>query len=165
MDNTDPMFDKFLALGNYYQHGNFCEFQMGMYRSQETKENLLDFKRMSGDGFVMDSFFRDVRNKIRDQAPELMMDIDDFEEDDDDMIVFDNFTDSEDEEDSGNEHDDLSEFLQIGGPLNLTADSSVVKTWIDDCQNRHIEDKNHRMGLMAHNAANEANLDIIIREG
>jgi len=165
MDNTDPMFDKFLALGNYYQHGNFCEFQMGMYRSQETEQNLLDFKRMSGDGFVMDSFFRDVRNKIREQNPNLMMDIDEFEDDDDDMIVFDDFTDSEDEDDSGNDQDNLAEFLQIGGPLNLKSDSTVVKTWIDDCQNRHIEDKNHRMGLMAHNAANADNLEIIIREG
>lgn len=165
MDNTDPMFDKFLALGNYYQHGNFCEFQMGMYRSQETEQNLLDFKRMSGDGFVMDSFFREVRNKIRASNPDLMMDVDDFQDDDEDMMVFDDFTDSEDEDDSGNDQDNLAEFLQIGGPLNLKSDSTVVKTWIEDCQNRHIEDKNHRMGLMAHNAANADNLEVIISEG
>lgn len=164
MKNTDPEFNSEtkMALGNYYQSGNFCEFQMGMYKSLETSENLLDFKRMSGDGFVMDNFYREVRKGIRASHPDLLMDIDTNEEFEDDMNIFDDFTDSEDE---GDDDEDMSPFLQIGGPLNLQSDSTVVKQWIDDIQNRHIEDKNHRMGLMAHNASNADNRNIIISEG
>lgn len=165
LQNTDPVFNSNnkVALGNYYQRGNFCEFQMGMYRSQETSANLLDFKRMSGDGFVMDAFFRKVRTVIKEQDENLLMDIDsDFDSDDEDMILFDDFSDSEEDESDG---EDLTPFLQIGGPLNLASDSSVVQTWIFDIRNRHMEDKNHRMGLMAYNASNVQNRNIIIQEG
>lgn len=167
MKNTDPEFnsDSKMALGNYYQHGNFCEFQMGMYKSLETSENLLDFKRMSGDGFVMDNFYRAVRKGIRESHPDLLkMDIDttdDFENEEE-LNFFEDFTDSEDD---GDDDEELLQYLQIGGPLNLQLDSSVVKQWIDDINNRHIEDKNHRMGLMAHNATNDANRRIIIEQG
>jgi hypothetical protein len=37
--------------------------------------------------------------------------------------------------------------------------------WIDKIKTRHIEDKNHMMGLMAHNSLHDGNLKIIVNKG
>jgi len=166
MQSTDPLFlaDQKLAIGNFYQSGNFCEFHVGLFQSVETQKHLLDFKRMSGDGFVMDSFFRTVRNSIKVENPDLLsMECDTDGGDTEDLVVFDDYSDSDDENES--DDDSMAQFLQIGGPLNLKYDPNLVNTWIEDVETRHIEDRNHRMGLMAHNAQTPENRAIIIEQG
>lgn len=55
LPNVDPMVDLYALMGNVYEHGNYCEFLVGMYEVE--KKPVFDFRRMSGDGFVMDLFF------------------------------------------------------------------------------------------------------------
>lgn len=165
MQSIDPLFysQEKLAIGNFYQSGNFCEFHVGLCQSAESQAHLLDFKRMSGDGFVMDSFFRTVRNSIKEDNPDLLMETDTDGGDTEDLVVFDDYSDSDEEENDSD--DSMMQFLQIGGPLNLKYDPNLVNTWIEDVETRHIEDRNHRMGLMAHNAQTDENRAIIIEQG
>jgi len=156
LNNVDPMVFKksWKTIGNYYQHGSFCEFLMALYQSRETKQHVLDFKRMSGDGFVMDAFFRQVKTDMGMPDDEHADGVTDGADDSDDMFDY-----SSDEE----ETTDLEEeFLRPGGFLKLAADKNLIVHWMDQVKNRHIEDQNHMMGLMAHNSELEENRAIML---
>lgn len=152
LPNTDPIFDDNMkrTIGNFYQHGNYCEFLLGLYTVEESP--VVDFKRMSGDGFVMDAFFRAVQSGLAEKGVTEAVP----EESEDDLTDFysDNDTDDED-----------LDFLKPGGYLQLKYDPKLVNSWINKMKSRHIEDQNHMMGLMAHNAGNAANLDIMVKQG
>lgn len=145
--NTDPMKDgSFAMIGNVYDHGNFCEYRLALFNVEG--KPVVDFKRMSGDGFVMDLFFRNVKNAL----PEQYYQEAEVEESDE---YFDDYSDSEDED----------EELTSYGFLQLSYDKDLVCSWVQKIKNRHIEDQNHIMGLMAYNALQAENLKIIISKG
>jgi len=149
LDNVDPTVVDWAIMGNVYEHGNYCEFLVGMYNVD--KDPVIDFKRMSGDGFVMDGFYQKVKKTLKERN------IIDAAEDDD--VDFDyQFSDSEEEKE---EEDDLTAY----GYLQLAYDENIVASWIEKIAVRHVEDKNHMMGLMAYNASDPANLEIIIKKG
>jgi len=149
MDNIDPMQDAWAMMGNVYDHGNHCEFLLGLYEVE--KKHVLDFKRMSGDGFVMDGFFRNVKNNL----PKEYRAEDEVEADGSDDV----FEDYSDEEEDGDEE------LTSYGYLQLSYDKNLVSSWVEKIKTRHMEDQNHIMGLMAYNAFHEENLKIIVEEG
>jgi hypothetical protein len=154
--NVDPMEDLWAMMGNVYDHGNYCEFLLGMYKVEE--KPVLDFKRMSGDGFVMDTFYRNVIQELLKANSELIVDV----EEDDGDDVFEDYSDDETEDDGrDSEGADLTSY----GYLQLSYDESLVTSWIEKIETRHVEDKNHMMGLMAYNALHEENLEIIVRKG
>lgn len=159
LDNIDPIVNEDLKrlIGNCYRAGSYCEFLVGLYKVQEKEGSVLDFRRLCGDGFVMDSFYRQVREKLHDKN--LLTDEWDMEEEDNDD-VFDCYSDSED--DVGTEED---KYLDPNGFLQLSFDENLVTMWIDKIKTRHIEDKNHMMGLMAHNSLHDGNLKIIVNKG
>lgn len=159
LPDVDPMFDAKLRkiIGNVYEAGNYCEYLVGLYTVE--KRPVLDFKRLCGDGFVMDSFYRSVKDNLRQQEGVVVAEEEEETEDGDD--VFDCY--SSDEEESVGPEDE--KYLRPNGYLQLSYDQNLVKTWIDKINTRHVEDKNHMMGLMAHNATHEANLKIIIEKG
>jgi len=149
LDNVDPTIVDWAIMGNVYEHGNYCEFLVGMYNVE--KDAVIDFKRMSGDGFVMDGFYQKVKKTLKERN------IIDAAEDDD--LDFDyQFSDSEEEKE---DEDDLTAY----GYLQLAYDENIVASWIEKIGVRHVEDKNHMMGLMAYNASDAANLEIIIKNG
>lgn len=159
LSNMDPMFDlqRKRAIGNYFYHGNHCEFLMAMYITQQ-KEPLLDFRRMSGDGFVMDAFFREVQNLLQEFT------ITPVEDSGDEEDTFDDYSD--DEEDVGKSvTDNIGELLKNGGFLQLQYDKEVVNNWLAKIGKGHIQDKNYLMGLLAHNSRNPQNREIIISQG
>jgi len=170
LNNVDPIVLKnvnndmhWRAIGNFYQHSGFCEFLMAMYEKHDNNEqHVLDFKRMSGDGFVMDTFFRLMKTPL--DATGLTINTDteaDGETDDDDMDMFDDYSsDSEDEQESDVEQ----EFLKPGGFLKLENDEQLVSHWMKQVQNRHIEDQNHMLGLMAHNSEHKGNRQIMLKQ-
>jgi predicted Zn-dependent protease with MMP-like domain len=150
------MEDLWAMMGNVYDHGNYCEFLLGMYKVEE--KPVLDFKRMSGDGFVMDTFYRNVIQELLKANSELIVDV----EEDDGDDVFEDYSDDETEDDGrDSEGADLTSY----GYLQLSYDESLVTSWIEKIETRHVEDKNHMMGLMAYNALHEENLEIIVRKG
>jgi len=154
--NVDPMEDLWSMMGNVYDHGNYCEFLLGMYKVEE--KPVLDFKRMSGDGFVMDTFYRNVIQELLKANSELIVDV----EEDDGDDVFEDYSDDETEDDGrDSEGADLTSY----GYLQLSYDENLVTSWIEKIETRHVEDKNHMMGLMAYNALHEENLEIIVRKG
>jgi len=151
LPNVDPTIDIWAILGNVYDHGNHCEFLVGMYEVEN--QPVLDFKRMSGDGFVMDGFYQKVKKTLKDQKI-----IDQVEDDDD---VFEDYSDGFSDEEKEEEEDNLSSY----GYLQLAYDENIVNSWIEKIKVRHVEDQNHMMGLMAYNASDPANLNIIVSKG
>lgn len=159
LQNMDPMFDnrRKRAIGNYYFHGNHCEFLMQMYNTQEN-EPLLDFRRMSGDGFVMDTFFREVKDTLS------AFTVTPVEDDADEEDTFDDYSD-DDDENATSMASDIGELLKNGGFLQLQYDKHVVKNWLKKIRKGHIQDRNYLMGLLAHNSRNSDNRAIIIAQG
>lgn len=153
LPNVDPTVDIWAIMGNVYDHGNHCEFLVGMYEVE--KQPILDFKRMSGDGFVMDGFYQQVKKKLKETKI-----IDAVEDDDAD---FDDYSDdfSDDAKDGEEEEDNLTSY----GYLQLAYDVNIVSSWIEKIKVRHVEDQNHMMGLMAYNASDPTNLEIIVSKG
>lgn len=158
LPNIDPMEDMWAMMGNVYDHGNHCEFLLGMYKVEE--KPVLDFKRMSGDGFVMDTFYRMVLRSLMETNSELIVDV----EEDDGDDVFDDYSDDETEDD-GRDSEGVVDHLTSYGYLQLSYDENLVSSWIEKIKTRHVEDKNHMMGLMAYNASHKENLEIIVRKG
>lgn len=155
LPNVDPMVDLWALMGNVYEHGNYCEFLVGMYEVE--KKPVFDFRRMSGDGFVMDLFFRNVKRKLG-KLQGLIVDAQES-----DGEVFEDYSDDEMEDDG--KESESQEHLSSHGYLQLSYDRNLVSSWIEKCQTRHVEDKNHMMGLMAHNASFPENRKIIVEEG
>lgn len=156
LKDIDPMEDMWALMGNVYDHGNYCEFLLGMYQVEQ--KPVLDFKRMSGDGFVMDTFYRKVIQELVKTNQQLIVDV----EEDDGDDVFEDYSDDETEDDGrDSEGADLTSY----GYLQLSYDENLVTSWIEKIKTRHVEDKNHMMGLMAYNALHEENLEIIVRKG
>jgi len=153
LPNVDPTVDIWAIMGNVYDHGNHCEFLVGMYEVE--KQPVLDFKRMSGDGFVMDGFYQKVKKKLKETKI-----IDAVEDDDAD---FDDYSDDFEDDDAkdGEEEDNLTSY----GYLQLAYDVNIVASWIEKIKVRHVEDQNHMMGLMAYNASDPTNLEIIVSKG
>jgi len=130
--------------------GNYCSFLLDLYQVQE--KPILDFKRMAGDGFVMDTFFRKVTQELHKANPELIVDV----ESDDCDDVFEDFCDDE----CDSESFDLSSY----GYLQLSYDENLVNSWIEKINARHIKDKNHMMGLLAYNEM-KGGIDLRDRRG
>lgn len=151
LPDVDPTIDIWAIFGNAHHHGNHCEFLVGMYEVEN--QPVLDFKRMSGDGFVMDGFYQKVKKTLKDQKI-----IDQVEDDDD---VFEDYSDGFSDEEKEEEEDNLSSY----GYLQLAYDENIVNSWIEKIKVRHVEDQNHMMGLMAYNASDAANLNIIVSKG
>merc|ERR1711879_899450 len=128
--------------------GRYVEFLMGFYAVG--KETKLDMKRMSGDGFAMAAFFTEVKNHLKKKGIIIAVE--------EDSVEF--AYDADDDSDSGDDDDNLGD-----GYLQLKFDPNIVTAWISKIQNRHVEDQLHMMGLMAFNASNEENLDIIVKKG
>jgi hypothetical protein len=162
LNNVDPMVlqKSKKTIGNYYQNGSFCEFLMALYHVRDSEQHVLDFKRMSGDGFVMDAFYRQMKEPL-DQTGKTLnpgTDTDGQTDVDDDEDMFDEYSSDEDED----ETDVDEEFLRPGGYLKLAADKNLVVHWMNQVKTRHIEDQNHMMGLMAHNSELEENRKIML---
>lgn len=134
--------------GNKYLQGRYVEFLIACCGVGD--ETRLDLKRMCGDGFVCASFFTEVKNQLKKSdlinAPE------------EDSVEF--AYSEDDDDDSGSEDDNLD-----NGYLQLAYDPNIVLAWIGKIQTRHSEDQLHMLGLMAYNASNKQNLDIIVKKG
>jgi len=154
LPHVDPTVDIWSIMGNVYSHGNHCEFLVGMYEVES--QPVLDFKRMSGDGFVMDGFYQKVKKTLKDKK------IIDAVEDDDDAFDYSDEFDSDEAKDGEEEDEDN---LTSYGYLQLAYDKNIVTSWIEKIKVRHVEDQNHMMGLMAYNASDPSNLDIIVNKG
>lgn len=161
LNDTDPIVDSKhnRVIGNFYQAGNFCEFLVGLYEVQ--RGPVVDFKRLCGDGFTMDTFYR----KVKDGLISRKVVVDDaVEEEVEDNDIFDCYSsDEEDQAAAVTEEED--KYLHPNGFLQLSYDENLVTMWIEKIRMRHIEDKNHMMGLMAHNAMHPDNLNIIVQKG
>jgi len=147
LENCDVTVRDWNLFGNKYMQGRYVEFLMAFFAVG--KDTKIDMKRMSGDGFVQAAFFTEVKNKLK--SEDLIIAIEE------DSVEF--AYDDDDDSDSG-EDDDLG-----AGYLQLKYDPSIVLAWIAKIQNRHVEDQLHMMGLMAYNASNKQNLDIIVKKG
>merc|ERR1719362_2485333 len=116
------------AIGNFFYHGNHCEFLMAMYITQQN-EPLLDFRRMSGDGFVMDAFFREVKDLLHEFTISPV-------EDGDEEDTFDDYSDDETDL-SKSVTTNIGELLKNGGFLQLQYDKNVVNNWLEKIGKGH----------------------------
>lgn len=162
MDNTDVQFQEGQkrVLGNHYQYGKNCHFLCALFQL-ESKENdneqVLDFRRLAGNGFTMDNFYQNVRSECSKKG---LMDANEMESDDDE----DGFEFS-DEESTDNQN---LFFLTPNAYLQLSFDPEVVTSWVKKISpeaNSFIEETDHVLGLMAYNVENEENLKIIAETG
>jgi len=149
LKNCDLTVLDWVMFGNKYLQGRYVEFLIAFYGVG--KETKIDMKRMSGDGFAMAAFFTEVKNQLKKE--DLIIAVD---EDSEEFV----YSSEDESDDSGEEEDNLAD-----GYLQLAYDPKIVPTWIAKIQNRHVEDQLHMLGLMAFNASNKQNLDIIVNEG
>jgi len=148
LKNCDVTVQDWIAFGNKFNQGKHVEFLLSCYGVG--KETKIDLKRMSGNGFVIAELFTEVKNQLKKE--DLIIAV---EEDSVDFAY-----DDDDDSDSGDPDDNLA-----NGYLQLQYDVKIVQAWIEKIQNRHVEDQIHMVGLMAFNASNKQNLDIIVTEG
>jgi len=134
--------------GNKYVQARHVEFLISCCSVGE--ETRLDLKRMAGGGFAMSHFFTEVKNQLK--KSDLIVAAEE------DSVEF--AYSEDDDDDSGSEDDNLGD-----GYLQLAYDPNIVLAWISKIQTRHSEDQLHMMGLMAYNASNKQNLDIIVKKG
>jgi len=146
LPNCDVTILDWNLFGNKYNQGRYVEYLVAFYGVG--KETKIDLKRMSGDGFAMAGFFTEVKNQLKKSNLIITTEEDSVE-----------FAYSDDDDDDSGD-DSLSD-----GYLQLAYDPNIVLAWIEKIQNRHLEDQLHMMGLMAYNASNEQNLDIIVNKG
>jgi len=148
LKNLDMTVRDWNVFGNKFLQGRYVEYLISFYAVGE--ETKIDLKRMSGHGFAMAAFFSEVKNQLKNE--DLIIAV---EEESVDFAY-----DEDSDDDSGDENDDLG-----AGYLQLKYDPSIVRAWIAKIQNRHVEDQLHMLGLMAYNASNKQNLDIIVNKG
>merc|ERR550532_2606890 len=103
LNDTDPMVDSKnnRVVGNFYQAGNFCEFLVGLYEVQRSP--VVDFKRLCGDGFTMDTFYRKVREGLIGQKVVVEEVV---EEEDEDDAIFDCYSTDEEKEPEAKKDED-----------------------------------------------------------
>eukprot|EP00494_Astrolonche_serrata_P034575 UN34844 len=150
MQSVDPMFDdpNKKAYGITYNNSNFAEYLMGLYQVP-SKKYVLSFRRMSGDGFSMNDFYQNMNNKLA----EAKMSEPEFEDESDFDDLFD-----DDEDDSSGSFD----LIKPGCYLTLKLDKELVVSWVEDFEKKSLEDQQHIMGVMAYNAEQETNRNIMI---
>lgn len=139
----------FATLGVKYDQGSFVEFLVGCF--DVNGELFIDMKRMYGCGFKMSKFFTELKSKLEERGV-----VDRTEEDSESDFEY-----SASEDDSGAEDDEIL----TDGYLQLQYDPSMISSWIKKIAERHDEDQMHMAGMMAHNASNKRNLDIIVTQG
>jgi len=147
LKNLDLTVREWNIFGNKYVQGRSVEYLMAFYAVGE--ETRLDMKRMAADGFAMADFFSEVKNQLKKENLIIAKE--------EESVDFDYDEDSDD--DSGDD-ENLDR-----GYLQLKYDPSIVRAWIQKIQNRHVEDQLHMLGLMAYNASNKQNLEIIVNKG
>lgn len=147
VENCDVTQKDWILLGYDYRQGKYAEFLIAQYEVGENTK--IDFKRMCGDGFLMSEFYTEVKNLLKlkdavvaDKEPEV------------------DFKYSDDEDSGDNDEDHLAY-----GYLHLAYEPKIVNTWLRKIKTRHIEDQLHLLGILAHNASNKENLDIIVQQG
>lgn len=146
-ENCDLTVLDWNIIGNKYSLGKHVEYLLAFYAVGE--ETKIDCKRMSGGGFVHAAFFSEIKDQLKKN--------DLIEAVDEDPVDFEYEDDSDD---SGEDDENLS-----NGFLQLAYDPKIVQAWIQKVQTRHVEDQIHIVGLMAYNASNKQNLDIIVEQG
>jgi len=139
----------YAVLGVYYFQGKFVEFLVGCFLVEG--QLIIEMKRMYGDGFLMLKFYEELKSKLEEREVVLRT-----EEDSE--------SDFEYSESESGEAEDDDELLNYGY-LQLQYDPSMISSWVKKIAQRHDEDQMHLAGMMAHNASNKQNLDIIVTQG
>jgi len=147
LKNLDLTVRDWNIFGNKYVTGRAVEYLMAFYAVGE--ETRLDMKRMAGDGFAMADFFSEVKNQLKKENLIIAKEEESVD-----------FAYDEDSDDDSGDDENLDR-----GYLQLKYDPSIVRAWIQKIQNRHVEDQIHMLGLMAYNASNKQNLEIIVNKG
>jgi len=141
----------YAVLGCKYDKNRQVEFLVACFAVDG--ELKIDMKRMYGDGLLMSRFYEEIKSKLEER------DVVHATEEDSEI----EFEYSASDEESGEDGDDY-EHLQLGY-LHIEYDPEIVGAWMKKIEERHDEDQLHIGGLMAHNASNEQNLNIIVNKG
>jgi len=139
----------YAVLGCKYSRNRHVEFLVACFAVDG--ELKIDIKRLYGDGLLISEFYEEIKSKLAER------DVVHADEEDSEI----EFEYSEDE--SGDDGDE-KENLHLGY-LQLSYDPEIVGAWMKKIEERHDEDQLHIGGLMAHNASNEQNLNIIVNKG
>jgi len=160
LPSADPIYHEQnrSVFGNYYKHGNHCEFMCQLFAAQKAKNRFLDFKRLTGDGFVLDTFFNVIRGELTSRKllhpSDVRVPIKPV-----DLVSEDWYEDSEDEAYDSEEF----ELLKPGGFLQLKHDVELIDFWCTKLkEQKDLRDMNHVVGLMAHNSQDKQNLKIMM---
>lgn len=164
-ENLDPEVNDQakVVTGHYYNTPQDCKFMTGVYRVNEKdteEKSIVDFRRLSGDAFLMNDFFHLVVEWLTNK--ELV----EPEEDSEDEFTDEPFTDDEDL---------LSEVEDMDGAFNVAPmnphknylqfdyDEGLLNMWIERYQESHMEDKDYVMKMMSFNAELESNRDFMLQ--
>jgi len=162
--NVDPEVNEQsrVVYGNFYDTPQNCSFLASVAQMKDSDESVLDLRRLDGDAFLLNDFFKILKNYLAER--ELVKpgdddedDIDFFgDEDDDDIFAF----DDEDGE-MGLELPSLDPFKTM---MEFEYDPDMLHMMVSDFKDTHLEEKNYFMSMLCHNAVREENRKLMLNE-
>jgi hypothetical protein len=160
-ENLDPEVNEQakVVTGHYYDTPQECKFMAGVYLVDDKdaqEQSVVDFRRLSGDAFLMNDFFHLVvdwllKNEM--VEPEENSD-DEYEISDDEPL-------SDVEDMDGFNVEPLNPFKRY---LEFNYDEGLLHMWISRFKDSHMEDKDYVMKMMSFNAEHEGNREFMLRK-
>lgn len=152
-ENLDPEINETakLAYGHFYDAPRECKFMAGVYKMQESDaSSVVDFKRLSGDAFLMQDFFKMIGPEL---AREGVVDLEDDEEEDSSSFEF-----SDEDMDGFDFMDPHKSYLEF------QYDDGLLSMWVERFEQSTMEDKDYVMNMMSFNAEHEGNRAYMIEK-
>lgn len=169
--NVDPEVneDQKVVFGNYYarESPQICSFLASVGKMKDSTESVLDVRRLDGDAFLLNDFFKMLKNHLveKELAKPDIFDDDDEEDDEDDLW-------GDDDEDDDLAFDDGEEEMRLEIPsldphkimMEFEYDPEMLYMMISDFKDTHLEEKNYFMSMLSHNAVRAENRNLMLDE-
>lgn len=153
-----------VVFGNFYQTPQKCSFLASVAQTKDSNESVLDVRRLEGDAFLLNDFFKILQKHLVDLDLVTAKDEDDddiFGDEDDDDDYEDLFMSDGEEDGFGLELPDLDPHQTM---MEFEYDPDMLYSMITDFKDTHMEEKNYFMSMLSHNAMRPENRNLMLDE-
>lgn len=148
--------------GNCYKTIQDCSFLVSVatLKNDEEKRSVVDVQRLSGDAFLLQELFEEMKSELR-QTVFLEED----GEDNYDEASSSDEEDSEDDEYAFSNCENVSQFPDLENEiLRFENDLGLLKMMLNNYEKTHLEEKNYYMSMLAHTSHQEDNKSLMLGE-
>jgi len=151
-----------VVFGNFYDTPQDCSFLASVAQMKDSDESVLDLRRLDGDAFLLNEFFKILKNHLVEKEFVKPDEDDDDEDlfgdgDDEDFFAFDDGDDGE----MGLELPFLDPHKTM---MEFEYDPEMLHMMVSDFKDTHLEEKNYFMSMLSHNAVREENRKLMLDE-